>query len=108
MHWDVLLGDRLSLRWKIFKLIPNLQTIKTKYITIKQKSSLSASPVIYISLTRRGNRGENVHKTGYRRARRERKRKGEEFTLSTIEASNLHIYHYKKAKFTNVSTVHFF
>jgi hypothetical protein len=66
---------------KTFKLIPNLQTIKPK-------SSISASP-ISISLTRRGNRGGDVHKTGYRRARRERKRKREELTLSTTEASGL-------------------
>jgi hypothetical protein len=73
---------------KTFKVIPNLQTIKPKSITIKPKSSISASP-ISISLTRRGNRGGDVHKTGYRRARRERKRKREELTLSTTEASGL-------------------
>jgi hypothetical protein len=37
-------GRSASLRWKTFKLIPNLQTIKPKSITINQKSSLSALP----------------------------------------------------------------
>jgi hypothetical protein len=69
------------LEWKTFKLIPNLQTIKPK-------SSLSTSP-ISISITRWGNRGGDVHKTRYGRARREKKRKRVELTLSTTEASIL-------------------
>jgi hypothetical protein len=51
--------------------------------------SLTRQSTIPISLTTRGNRGGDVHKTGYRRARRERKRKGEELTLSTTKKSDL-------------------
>jgi hypothetical protein len=58
----------------VYKLIPNLQTIKAKSITIKPKSSLAASP-ISISPTRRGNRGRDFNKTADGRAREKEKEK---------------------------------